>query len=106
MSINCVQLLWQRGLTLAPTFVACDILNRLPHIFTAVGFVVPLQSLLMSHLFLLVVSFQSFCGGLVCFLVTRPKRNFVGSVKSPPLSIHQEALGWLGNDLPVFVIRT
>lgn len=29
VSINCVQLLWQRGLTLATAFVACDILNHL-----------------------------------------------------------------------------
>lgn len=54
-------------------------LNRLPHIFSAVGVEVFLPSLWMSPFCLLAVSFQSCHGSDLCCLVTWAKGRFFGS---------------------------
>ena len=87
-SVKCVLLILQCGVTHdggAPAFVACNILNLLPPIFSAVGVEVPLQSPLMSPLCLLDASFLS------CFLTNGP---FFGSEKSLNLFIHPGLLVW------------
>lgn len=53
-----------------PAFVACVIFDSVPHVFSAVGFEVPLQSLQMSPLSLLDASLESVSGGVVCSLVS------------------------------------
>ena len=79
VSINWVYLIQQRGLTHnggISAFAAYDILNRPPRIFSAAGVGVAFQCLLTSPL---ATSFQSDCGGVVCFHVTWQTGCFVCS---------------------------
>ena len=103
-TIKCVQLIQQHGLTHdggVSAFVACDILNCLPHNFNAVGVGVPLQCLLKPSLCLVDANFQSCSGSDIYFLVTWPEVSFFGPYW---LSIHPGLA--VGEWATVFVVIT